>query len=324
MAEVKGCQLVWGCNPKRQLEQGWLKALLAPSRQLLWPQNGGTRAFPALDRATPTVLVESGVLRLERNPGPARLKRQAQQRQQRLAHLHASGPFTLIHLSDEEGLDGDGLYPMLPSSSVIWRNFPYPRFQQRLGLHVFPIGPRAEFLDPALRDPAANPASRRSFPWAFMGTLWASGSRTFAASLFLRALPQGCFYGGTRFGQGLPLLHYRRQLLQSAFALCPEGDRHLDTFRLYESLQAGCIPVLVDKRSMALPMLGSNPPFPLFSTWPEALNWVQGLLTHPQQLDVTQTAVRLWWQTRCGELRRSMRQTLNQTHAGRPDLCVCF
>lgn len=36
--------------------------------------------------------------------------------------------------------------------------------------------------------------------------------------------------------------------MQSAFAFCPEGDRHLDIFRLYESLQAGSIPVLVDQR----------------------------------------------------------------------------
>jgi len=153
---------------------------------------------------------------------------------------------------------------MLSPSTVIWRNFPYPRFQARPGLHVFPIGPRAEFLDPELHASASSPASCRSFPWAFMGTLWASGSRTLAASLFLRALPQGFFFGGNRFGQGLALTHYRGHLLQSAFALCPEGDRHLDTFRLYESLQAGCIPVVVDQRSMALAMLGSTHRFRCF------------------------------------------------------------
>ena len=118
--------------------------------------------------------------------------------------------------------------------------------------------------------------------------------------LFLRALPQGYFYGGARFGQGLGLLSLAAGGAER-FALCPEGDRHLDTFRLYESLQAGCIPVLVDKRSMALSMLGSTPPFPLFSSWPEALNWVQGLLTS-EQLDVPRPRWP-WWQTRFGELR---------------------
>lgn len=324
MAEGHGCQLVWGCDPSRQLEVGWLEALLAPVRQLRWPLGSGNTALPQLNRASPTVLVESGLLLLERDPGPARLEQQRQQRQQRLELLCAGGPVALIHLSDEEGLDADGLYPLLPAQTVIWRNFPYPRFQGRPGLHAFPIGPRAEFLDPELQGPAAIPASLRQFPWAFMGTLWASGSRTLAASLFLRSLPQGCFYGGTRFGQGLPVQHYRRQLLQSCFALCPEGDRHLDTFRLYESLQAGCIPVLVDQRSMAPAMLGSMPPFPVFSSWPEALAWVQDLLAQPEELDATQAMVRYWWQTRCTELSRAMRHTLLQSHAGRLDSCVCF
>ena len=263
------------------------------------------------------MLVESGLLLLERNPAPARLQLQGRLRQQRLDHLRANGPFSVIHLSDEEGLDADEFYPLLPPSTVIWRNFPYPRFQDWPGLHAFPIGPRAEFLDPRLRALAATPASFRTFPWAFMGTLWASGTRTLAASLFLRALPQGFFFGGKRFGQGLPMPQYREQLLRSAFALCPEGDRHLDTFRLYESLQAGCIPVLVDQRSMAFAMLGSTPPFPVFSCWPEALAWVQGLLTQPEHLDATQASVRLWWQSRCTDLRNAMRHTFLRFHAGK-------
>lgn len=320
MAEGRGCELVWGCDPSRQLERGWLEALLAPSRQLRWPLEAGVM----LDPAVPTVLVESGLLLLERDPGPARLEQQAQQRRQRLEQLRGHGPFVLMHLSDEEGLDADGFYPLLPEQTMVWRNFPYPRFQGRPGLQAFPIGPRAEFLDPSLQAVAATPASHRPFPWAFMGTLWASGSRTLAASLFLRALPQGCFYGGSRFGQGLPLPHYRGQLLQSAFALCPEGDRHLDTFRLYESLQAGCIPVVVDQRCQAMAMLGTTPPFPLFSSWPEALVWVQEVLAEPEQLDATQATVRLWWQTRCMELSQAMRHTLHQSHAGRSASCVCF
>ena len=322
MADAQECQLVWGCEPCRQLEKGWLEDLLVPTRQLRWPLEAG--ALPTLEPAMPTVLVESGLLLLERNPSSSRLQLQSQQRLQRLHHLRANGPFALIHLSDEEGLDADELYHLLPRTTVIWRNFPYPRFQSQPQLRAFPIGPRSEFLDPGLQVPASTPASRRPFPWVFIGTLWASGSRTLAASLFLRALPQGFFFGGKRFGQGLPLPLYRDQLVQSAFALCPEGDRHLDTFRLYESLQAGCIPVVVDQRAMALAMLGSTPPFPVFMSWTEALEWVQELLSNPEQLDATQASVQFWWQTRCIELRRAMRQTLLQLNPGRPQSCVCF
>ena len=76
----------------------------------------------------------------------------------------------LMHLSDEEGLDGDVLYPQLPDGTTVWRNFSYPRFdkQQRVLIRNFPIGPRREFLECG----SWPLASQRSFPWAFMGTLW--------------------------------------------------------------------------------------------------------------------------------------------------------
>lgn len=298
--------VVWGCDPARQLELGWLQALLGPLPALpAWEQ---PLAIPPAQLPPVVVLVESGLLRLERAPDPARLRQLHQQRLQRLQALAGVAHLGLLHLSDEEGLDGDHLYPTLPAHTRVWRNFSYPRFPSA---RVFPIGPRAEWLEPSLVAQGAQPASQRPYPWAFMGTLWASGSRTLAASLFLRALPAGFFYGGRAFGRGLPLEEYRQRLLQSAFSLCPEGDRHLDTFRLYESLQAGCIPVLVDQRAMAASLLGDVAPWPVFHTWPEALVWVQDLLQRPQRLDATQRAIASWWQRRREGLAIAMRHTLH-------------
>ena len=75
-----------------------------------------------------------------------------------------------------------------------------------------------------------------------MGTVWKSSSRFEASSYFLRHMPHGFYYSSSGFGQGLPLPQYRNVLLDSIFSLAPEGDRHLDTFRLWESLCCGCIP----------------------------------------------------------------------------------
>ena len=102
-------QLIWGCNPIQQFEQAWVKLLLQPS----------------LLRRDGTVLVESGLLRLERSPSVERLRQQNQARLQRIAAL-ADEPLTLIHLSDEEGLDADDFYEQLPAECQI-RNFSHPR-----------------------------------------------------------------------------------------------------------------------------------------------------------------------------------------------------
>ena len=295
--ESRPIQLIWGCQASRQFEQHWLLELLHPL-QVRQVEQLETEPVPGLQFDQPRVLVESGLLLLERQPAPERISQLQKSRRQRIAQLAALGPFALIHLSDEEGLDGDQLYSLLPADTPIWRNFPYPRFEADRRIQTFPIGPRREFFGfiPHLL------ASGRSYPWAFMGTLWASGSRTEAVSVFLRALPAGMFFGGRHFGLGLPLAAYRAHLLDSVFALCPEGDRHLDTFRLYESLQLGCIPLLVERQGMAAPLLGPNHPLPLFAHWRQALAFAQQHLPRPEQLDRLQQQIQHWWANRKAEL----------------------
>ena len=62
---------------------------------------------------------------------------------------------------------------------------------------------------------------------------------------------------------------YRKHLLSSCFALAPEGDRHLDTFRLWESLACGCIPLIVDHNETANHLLDGFPfPFLLLEFRP--------------------------------------------------------
>lgn len=307
-------QLIWGCDPRRQLEVAWLHQLIGGAD--LFEELGGDQlSVERLRSGQPRLLVESGLLRLERAPSTAILIAQRLARQERIKLLAARGAFTLVHLSDEEGLDGDELYPMLPPGTPIWRNFPYERFSEPRGLASaaavlnFPIGPRAEFLG---QPPLIN-ASARPLPWAFMGTLWGSGSRLQATALFLRALPQGFFYGGRSFAMGLPLDRYRATLGQSVFALCPEGDRHLDTFRLYESLQMGCLPLVVDRAKQAMPLLGPHYPLPIFGSWLEALGYAQDQLVQPWALDALQRLVVGWWHSRCEQLSTALRRSCSLT-----------
>ena len=147
-----------------------------------------------------------------------------------------------------------------------------------------------------------------------MGTLWRTGNRTLAASLFLRALPQGQFYGGRHFGQGVPLSAYRLTLADSTFALCPEGDRHFDTFRLYESLQLGCLPLVVERQQQARTLLGPEFPLPIFSDWPAALQFVQHYLRHPEQMDEQQRRVCHWWH----QFKEGLSLRIREDLSGRP------
>ena len=286
-------QLVWGCNPARQLEVAWIRWLIGDAlvTELPWWNSLATPA--SLEPGLVPVLVESGLLHLERSPSPARLSEQMRARSNRLATLRQHGSFGILHLSDEEGYDADSFYQELSPELPVWRNFCHPRLDRFPQVRTFPIGPRGAFL--ALRSSDFALASQRSFPWAFMGTLWPSGSRRAAVSLFLRSLPTGFYFGGQRFGQGLPLADYRNNLMNSIFALAPEGDRHLETFRLWESLSCGCIPLMVDHRSTADRLLHAPHPLPVFDRWSEALVFAQAQLSDPAGLDKLQVRIYSWW-----------------------------
>jgi hypothetical protein len=122
-------QLVWGCDPARQLEVAWLRHLLGAALvgECPWwrPEDPGPDPMAG---ALP-VLVESGLLRLERSPAPERVAQLLEQRRARLAILERWGRFGVIHLSDEEGVDAESWYRQLPRRTPIWRNFPHRRLE---------------------------------------------------------------------------------------------------------------------------------------------------------------------------------------------------
>ena len=302
--------LIWGCNADRQLEVHWLAELLAPLK-LHWIDASTNLNPKHLTPGRPRVLIETGLLLLERHASHERQQALKKQRLQRLNILKNQGQFTLIHISDEEGLDGDQLYPILPQSTTIWRNFPYNRFDEIPSIHHFPIGPRKEFLEPLKH----KVASERTTPWAFMGTLWRTGNRTLATSIFLREHPSGEFFGGQSFGSGLPIKEYRHRLQNSIFALCPEGDRHFDTFRLYESLQVGCIPLVVERNGQAIRLLGSDFPIPIFENWKIASKFVEKNLKYNQTLNALQTECKEWWLATKVGLSESLKKELKRENS---------
>ena len=70
---TSGIQLVWGCDPERQFEQAWLLSLLHP----LDVREVRSGATAAVIHEMPRLLVETGLLRLERQLDP-RLAHQQQ------------------------------------------------------------------------------------------------------------------------------------------------------------------------------------------------------------------------------------------------------
>ena len=98
-------KIVWGCDPSLQYESAWIRSLTNASES----HDINPSLYDSL------ILVESGLLRLNKNIQPETLDYSDGVRKERLSYFVSSNfpKKTLIHLSDEEGLDGDSFYNQL-------------------------------------------------------------------------------------------------------------------------------------------------------------------------------------------------------------------
>jgi hypothetical protein len=89
---------------------------------------------------------------------------------------------------------------------------------------------------------------------------------------------------------------YKDILRASVFAPCPMGNVMLETFRLYEALEAGAIPLL--SRRLFMPYhdrVIPGHPIPAFTRWAAACRFANRLLADPAALDALQARLMAWW-----------------------------
>jgi len=150
--------------------------------------------------------------------------------------LHAKGtPFRVLHLSDEGCSDPIDFYKLSSCKKVI-RNYRRPGLDEKV--RVLPLGPGTQL--PSTPTPSF---SERPFVWGFHGTNWSN--REALLKPLLAFHPHLChwtpeFKHKTMTGPK----EYQQMLLKSQFVPVPRGN-NVETFRLYEALDHGAIPLYV-------------------------------------------------------------------------------
>ena len=137
-------QLVWGCDPRRQFESNWLFDLISP--MFCHQINAFDNNAFSLQSSVPSVLVESGLLFLERSISGDRIVTMRHHRSQRIQRLLENGPFLLMHISDEEGLDVINFIQCCLMEPVFGVTFPtHVSIELIVGFVPFPLGPEENF-----------------------------------------------------------------------------------------------------------------------------------------------------------------------------------
>lgn len=154
----------------------------------------------------------------------------------------------------------------------------------------------------------------RSLDWFFAGQI--NHGRRSQCRDILGQMTGGELVETHSFGdEKLNYTAYLTKLAGSKVAPCPSGVESPDNFRLYEALEAGCIPV-VDAYSTNNPvpgfwkyLLGDDIPFPVISEWtvfPSVLR--QLLKDYPNNAN----KVFAWWLLRKSDIKHRLEEDIKE------------
>jgi len=144
--------------------------------------------------------------------------------------------YSVFHVGDEflgkvQGCNGRQLYA---AAHTVFRNYHDPSLQN---VQTLPLGPMTFSLLPYEQD--------RVYSWSFAGDV-AKACRKQIIEIFSDIVPNKVQMIHAWKGPGsLQSEEYVDVMRKSYFVLCPPGNFNQETFRLYEALDAGAIPVVL-------------------------------------------------------------------------------
>ena len=143
----------------------------------------------------------------------------------------------LFHLGDEFYKESTEFYQDL---NFVFRQYykegDHKRYQN---CHYLPLGYKSGFR----HELVDKPIHQRDYLWSFAGQM--KGSR-YEMMKYAKGIPGGKYHTTTQWNDpnGLQTKEYAALLNNTKFSLCPMGNNSVDCFRVYESLEAGAIPII--------------------------------------------------------------------------------
>jgi hypothetical protein len=203
----------------------------------------------------------------------------------------------LFHLSDEfYELGADRYVHFRGVFRSYWSSVFNPKHVMVLPLGISSVNTATSII----------PASERRYAWSFVGDA-AKSSRPELVRAMGPVEPH-ISYSNTpvrgiafwnRNAAGIKRVQrsdFVKILQQSAFAPAPMGNANLESYRVYEALEAGAIPIVEKRLGLDYfhSLLGDHP-LPTVRSWRQARKLVQRLLEDPQALDELQQKCFEWW-----------------------------
>ena len=192
----------------------------------------------------------------------------------------------LIHLGDEGGAEKKDLVYSL--CEHIWRTFSLPMFKNFKNVTSIPIGYKCDPIKDNIN------ILKRNYKWSFLGTTHGS-SRYDLLNKHKNIMPN--FINLTEDFSGKKSMDtndYYKILNNSIFAPIPHGYFHPETYRLYEALEAGCIPIIENPFQFFDNFLPNNP-LPSVNSWEDSSTIIKKYLENKKDIETLENKINDWW-----------------------------
>jgi hypothetical protein len=196
----------------------------------------------------------------------------------------------LIHVGDEYCAGG---YDVYRTFEFVLRTYHSNWFKTVPEILTFPLG----WGEGMPQRSSLKPVENRKYIWSFLGNQDASSRPEMLQAL--RQIEPQFVYVYTR-GAGktkrMASSEYHALLDDTVFSPCPMGNAMLESWRFYESLEAGCIPIIEARPWMHYHerLLGPHP-IPAVYRWSQARSLIQTLSKDPGRLKAMQRGIANWW-----------------------------
>ena len=204
----------------------------------------------------------------------------------------------LVHLGDESGIyDVSSIYN---NFNFVWRTFCSNKYFNNKHVSCVPIGYKSGTT-------LKNQGKKRKYKWAFIGTSHKSGRHDLLFQ-FSTIKPSYC-YKTKKFNDKIMSVNEMNEILSSTeFIPCPNGFVHPETYRLYESLECGCIPI-VENAYQYYDRLFPNNPFIKIEKWIDAKSIIKGW--EDAQINKKREECKIWWDQYKNQLQESVKNKIN-------------
>jgi len=193
----------------------------------------------------------------------------------------ACSKILLLHLGDEAG--SNDVKQIYSKCSYVLRTFCSNKYFNNEHVKCIPIGYKSGISDIKKRE--------RKYKWTFTGTPHKS-SRHDLLFQFSKIKPFFC-HKTESFNTKIISVEEMSEVLSSTqFLPCPNGFFHPETYRLYEALQCGCIPIVEDTYNYYDRLFPKNP-FIKIGKWFEAKSVMNGW--EEDQIKKKQEDCKNWW-----------------------------